>query len=143
MLSSILENHCNPPSINITLATCLLGSVSIRWCYLSCHSRSLSDFYEIDKLPNLQSPTVIQTTQKHFSRYGVPHTLITDNGTQFTSELFAQFASKYKFHHITSSPYWSQSSGRAEAAVKSAKHILLTADDVDLAILSVRNTAPA
>ena len=42
-----------------------------------------------------------------------------------------------------SSPYWSQSNGRAEAAVKSAKHILLTADDIDLALLSVRNTAPA
>ena len=33
--------------------------------------------------------------------------------------------------------------GRAEAAVKSAKHILLTAEDVDLALLSVRNTPPA
>jgi hypothetical protein len=40
-------------------------------------------------------------------------------------------------------PYWSQSNGRAEAAVKSAKQILLTADDFDLALLSVRNTAPA
>ncbi|KAK3749288.1 hypothetical protein QZH41_007554 [Actinostola sp. cb2023] len=60
-------------------------------------------------------------------------------------DLFKQFANKYKFHHITSSPYWSQSNDRAEAAVKSAKHILLTADDVDiaLALLSVRNTAPA
>ena len=56
---------------------------------------------------------------------------------------FKTFANNYKFHHITSSPYWSQSNGRAEAAVKSAKHILLTADDFDLALLSVRNTAPA
>ena len=36
-----------------------------------------------------------------------------------------------------------QSNGRVEAAVKSAKRILLTADDVDLALLSVRNTPPA
>ena len=42
-----------------------------------------------------------------------------------------------------SSPYWSQSNGRAEAAVKSAKHILCTAKDVDLALLSVRNTPPS
>ncbi|CAB4038220.1 Hypothetical predicted protein, partial [Paramuricea clavata] len=35
------------------------------------------------------------------------------------------------------------SNGCAEAAVKSAKHILLTADDFDLPLLSVRNTAPA
>ena len=34
-----------------------------------------------------------------------------------------------------SSPYWAQSNGRAEAAVKSAKRILLTADDDDMALL--------
>ena len=49
----------------------------------------------------------------------------------------------YRFNHITSSPYWSQSNGRAEAAVKSVKHILLTAEDVDLSLLSVQNTSPA
>ena len=102
-----------------------------------------SDFYEIDRLPSIQSSAVIQATKQHFSRHGIPHTLITDNGAQFTSDLFKSFARKYQFNHITSSPYWSQSNGRAEAAVKSAKHILLTADDVDLALLSVRNTAPA
>ena len=72
-----------------------------------------------------------------------PHTLITDNGAQFTSDLFEPFASKYKFQHITSSPYWSQSNGSAEAAIKSAKHILHTADDVELALLFVCNRAPA
>ena len=102
-----------------------------------------SDFYELDQLPTIQSSSVIQATKQHFGRHGVPHTLITDNGAQFTSELFKTFAREYKFHHITSSPYWSQSNGRAEAAVKSAKHILLTANDVDLALMAVRNTAPA
>ena len=102
-----------------------------------------SDCYELDQLPSIQSSSVIQATKQHFSRHGVPHTLITDNGTQFTSEAFKAFAEKYKFKHITSSPYWSQSNGRAEAAVKSAKHILLTVEDVDLALLSVRNTPPA
>ena len=102
-----------------------------------------SDFCEIDRLPTIQSSAVIQATKHHFSRHGIPHTLITDNGAQFTSDLFKTFAKQYQFNHITSSPYWSQSNGRAEAAVKSAKHILLTADDVDLALLSVRNTPPA
>ena len=102
-----------------------------------------SDFYELDKLPTIQSSAVIQATKQHFSRHGIPHTLIADNGTQFTSDLFKTFAKTYQFNHITSSPYWSQSNGRAEAAVKSAKNILLTAEDVDLALLSVRNTPPA
>ena len=102
-----------------------------------------SDFYELDRLPSIQSSSVIQATKQHFSRHGVPHTLITDNGAQFTSEAFRAFAERYKFKHITSSPYWCQSNDRAEAAVKSAKHILLTAEDADLALLSVRNTPPA
>ena len=102
-----------------------------------------SDYYELDRLPSIQSSAVVQATKHHFHRHGIPHTLITDNGPQFTSDLFKAFATKYGFNHITTSPYWSQSNGRAEAAVKSAKHILLTADDVDLAILSVRNTPPA
>ena len=102
-----------------------------------------SDFYELDKLPTIQSSAVIQATKQHFSRHGIPHTLITDNGAQFTSDLFKTFTKMYQFNHITSSPYWSQSNGRAEAAVKSAKHILLTAEDVDLALLSVWNTPPA
>ena len=95
-----------------------------------------SDYYELDRLPSIQAWSVIQAAKQHFGRHGVPHTLITDNGSRFISE-------KYKFHHITFSPYWSLSNGRAEAAVKSAKHILLTAEDVDLALLSVRNTPPA
>ena len=102
-----------------------------------------SDFYEIDRLPSIQSTAVVQATKQHFGRHGIPHTLLTDNGAQYTSDLFKEFAQTYKFNHITSSPYWSQSNGRAEAAVKSAKHILRTAKDVDLALLSVRNTPPA
>ena len=102
-----------------------------------------SDFYEIDRLPSIQSSAVVQATKQHFGRHGIPHTLLMDNGSQYTSDLFKEFAKTYKSNHITSSPYWSQSNGRAEAAVKSAKHILRTAKDVDLALLSVRNTPPA
>jgi len=60
-----------------------------------------SDYYELDRLPSIQASAVIQATKQHFGRHGVPHTLITDNGAQFTSEAFKTFAEKYKFHHIT------------------------------------------
>lgn len=102
-----------------------------------------SDFYEIDQLPDTLSTTVINATAAHFARYGCPHTLISDNGPQFVSEAFKQFARDFSFRHITSSPYWSQSNGRAEAAVKSAKLLLAKSQDISLALLSVRNTPPA
>ena len=90
----------------------------------------------------LQSSAVVQATKEYFGRHGIPHTLLTDNGSQYTSDLFKEFGKAYKFNHITL-PYWSQSNGRADVAVKSAKHILRTAKDVDLALLSVHNTPPA
>ena len=60
-----------------------------------------SGYYELDQLPSIQS-SVIQAREQHFGRIGMPHTLITDNGPQFTSELFKGFARKYGFNHIAS-----------------------------------------
>ena len=102
-----------------------------------------SDFYKIDRIPFLQSAAVVQATKQHLRHNRIPHTLLTDNGSKYTSDLFKEFTKTYKFNHITSSPYWSQSNVRAEGAVKSAKHILRTAKDVDLALLSDRNNPPA
>lgn len=48
-----------------------------------------------------------------------------------------------KQHHLGRPTHKGISGSPAEAAVKSAKRILLTADDVDLALLSVRDTPPA
>ena len=73
-----------------------------------------SDFYEIDKLPTIQSSAVIQITKQHFVRHGIPHTLIADSGAQFASDLSKTFAEKNQFNHFTTSPYWSQSNGRAK-----------------------------
>ena len=125
------------------------GNLSLR---ASLNSRVLHIWWQLTitvifmKLINSQPFSyqgVIQATKQHFSWHGIPHILITDNGAQFTSDLFKTFAKRYQFNHITSFPYWLQSNGWAEAAVKSARHILLTADDVELALLSIWNTAPA
>ena len=64
-----------------------------------------SDFYEIDHLPTIQSSAVIQASKQHFGCHGIPHTLITDNGAQFTSDLFRTFSRKYGFNHVATSPY--------------------------------------
>lgn len=48
----------------------------------------------------------------------------------------------YGFEHVTSSPYWSHSNGKAEAAVKDAKSTLKKSHDIHLAVLNIRNTPP-
>ena len=51
-------------------------------------------------------------------RYGVPHTIITDNGQQFIDKELAKFYIGLGIKHVTSSIEHSQTNGQAEAANK-------------------------
>ena len=99
-----------------------------------------SDFFECEPLSDLQSRSVIKTCKKTFSRYGIPHQLQSDNGTQFTCSEFAAFSTEWGFQHTTSSPGHQQSNGKAEAAVKIIKRLMKRAEDPYLALLEYRNT---
>ena len=90
-----------------------------------------SDFYELDPLTNTQSSTIIDLTKAHFARYGIPLRCLTDNGHKFISNEYKEFAKMYGFEHVTSSPYWSRSNGKAEAAVKDAKSTLKKSRDIE------------
>ena len=51
-----------------------------------------SNFWEVDKLERTTSKEVIRKMKYHFARYGIPSTVVSDNGPQFTSEEFKTFA---------------------------------------------------
>ena len=80
----------------------------------------------------------------HFSRYGIPEQLVTDNGPQFSLSKFHHFTTKWDIQHTIRSPHHPQSNGKAEAAVKSAKRILKktakTGEDPYISMLNIRNT---
>ena len=61
---------------------------------------------------------VIKILKNMFSRYGVPDQIISDNGPQFASAEFAKFGKQWGFNHVTSSPRYPQSNGKAENAEK-------------------------
>lgn len=65
---------------------------------------------------------IINKLKQLFSRYGIPEIVRSDNGLQFQSE-FKKFSCEYDFKHITSSPYFAQTNGCVEAAVKIAKNL--------------------
>ena len=103
-----------------------------------------SNFWEVDRLHDLSSRTVIKKLKAHFSRYGIPNILITDNGPQFISEDFIKFKKSWDFDHITISPRHSQSNGKVESAVKAAKRMMKKCrrshSDQYKALLEIRNT---
>ena len=104
-----------------------------------------SNFWEIDKLPtDTKATTVIAKLKDHFALYGIPDQVVTDNGPQFKSQEFANFAAAYEFEHTPTSPYNSKGNGKVESTVKTAKRLLHKATDAGtdpyLSILDHRNT---
>ena len=98
-----------------------------------------SRYIDIAHLPRLTALAVISKMKNCFAHHGIPETVVSDNGTQFTSVEFQQFAASWNFHHITSSPHFPQSNGQAESGVKTAKAII-TQKDPFMALLSYRAT---
>jgi hypothetical protein len=103
-----------------------------------------SSFFEIDRLYDTSSKTVISKLKQHFARWGIPETVISDNGPQYSSEQFKNFSRLWNFKHKSSSPGHAQSNGKVENAVKSAKRIMRKAkksnSDPFIALLNFRNT---
>ena len=58
-----------------------------------------------------------------FARFGIPEILVTDNGPQFSSNEFQVFAKSWSVNHVTTSPRYSQSNGKAENAVRTVKRL--------------------
>jgi transposase InsO family protein len=98
-----------------------------------------SRYLEILFLSSLTSHEVIVKFKSMFAQHGIPETLVTDNGRQFTSGDFQKFSKEWNFQHITSSPYYAQSNGEAERAVQEAKKILKQTDPF-LALMTYRAT---
>ena len=63
-----------------------------------------------------------------FSKYDLPDTVVSDNGTCFTSKEFEAFMEQNEVKHITVAPYHPASNGLAEKAVKIVKDGLRHSD---------------
>ena len=86
------------------------------------------------------SSDVINHLKSIFARHGIPESLTSDNGPQYSAELFSTFAKDYGFTHLTSSPHYLQGNGAAERAVRMVKTLLEKNDDPYTALLAYRST---
>ena len=104
------------------------------------HSR----YFEVAKLPNTKSTTVITYTKSMFARHGIPSEVISNNGPQYASKDFSLFAEQWEFKHTTVSPWYPQANGLVEKEVQTLKKILTKAKqdrrDPYLGLLEYRNT---
>ena len=59
-----------------------------------------------------------------FAKHGIPVKVMSDQGPQYSSSEFEDFAKMWGFEHQTSSPYYPSSNGLAERTVQTVKNIL-------------------
>ena len=109
----------------------LSGIQSIYLLVVDYYSR----YIEIARLSRPTTAEVVTHLKSIFARHG-----ITDNGPQYSSREFGEFAKDFEFRHITSSPYHPQGNGEAERAVGTIKNLLKKGDDPYKSLLAYRST---
>ena len=77
----------------------------------------------------MTSEDIILHTNLIFARHGISEVVISDNGPQFASKLYAKFAWQYRFKHITTSSHYPKSNGETEKPVKTVKSLLRKSED--------------
>ena len=73
-----------------------------------------SRFPVVKQLQSLHSLTVIKHLKDIFTEIGIPTSIVSDGGTQFTSQEFQDFTRTWGIHHRVTSPTNAQSNGQAE-----------------------------
>ena len=80
-----------------------------------------SKWVEIFRTSTSISTITIQCLHSTFSRFGIPQTIVSDNGSCFTSTEFENFLKLNGISHITTAPYHPQSNGLAERMAQTFK----------------------
>lgn len=86
---------------------------------------SHSKWVEIFKTKTATSDFVIGRLREIFCRFGLVNTLVSDNGSQFTSEEFKHFVQANGVNHVLTAPGHPATNGQAENFVKTFKKSIL------------------
>ena len=97
-----------------------LGPLTPRLCW-SCRRKddpidAHSKWIEAICTPNATSAAVIEELRPLLAQFGIPKTVVTNNGTYFVSAEFDTFLKSNDIKHLTSAPYHPASNGLAERA---------------------------
>jgi hypothetical protein len=88
---------------------------------LDAHSK----WVEVFPTTNITTSFTISALYSVIARFGIPRLIVSDNATNLaTSSEFQDFLKAFNIKQITSAPYFPQSNGAAENAVKTVKNAL-------------------
>ena len=106
----------------------------------------LMDYYsrylEVVYTPTTTSKAIVEKMKNIFAQWRIPERITSDNGPQFSSEMFKVFANTYEIVLTPSSSGFPQSHGLAESGVQIAKKILCDPEP-SLALMVYRATPVA
>ena len=82
---------------------------------------AFSKWVDVFPVKSASSATTIGKLRILFATHGIPDSIVSDNGSPFTSAEMKEFLTANGVRHITSSPYHPSSNGLAERAVQTCK----------------------
>ncbi len=86
-----------------------------------------SKWPEIIQMNSTTGEATIRAVRKLFATYGLPTSVVTDNGPQFICEDFEHFLKMNGVKHILSAPYHPATNGQAERVVQAFKRAMKAA----------------
>ena len=86
-----------------------------------------SKWPEVIPMMTTTAEKTIAELRRVFSIHGLPEQIVSDNRTQFTSELFQQFLRENGIKHVRSAPHHPSTNGEAERFVQTFKNVMRAA----------------
>jgi hypothetical protein len=101
-------DFCGP--VNNTMFVIIIDSHS-KWIF-------------VKQMKDITTKSTIKVLREYFSYWGVPVTIVSDNGTSLVSDEMRRFLKEVGVKHVTTAPYHPASNGAAENGVKTFKQFL-------------------
>eukprot|EP00731_Ephydatia_muelleri_P039210 Em1216g2a len=83
-----------------------------------------SKWLDVHCVQSATSAVTIDKLRSSFATHGIPSTLVTDNGSVFTSAEFEHFLRQNGIRHVRTAPYHPSSNGLVERAVQTFKNAI-------------------
>ena len=99
-----------------------------------------SRFPVVRQLSGESTKLVLDALKGIFSNFGIPETIISDNGLCYKSQEFNVFCSRFDIKHVTGSAYNHQANTIAERSIQTVKHLMTkNPNDTWLALLILKS----